>query len=103
MTYCAAQELLKEIQTHVETAREKIMIQLDELIGQLVGAAPGLEDSASMLSTERESLARAANLQQDTQKRQAFTLKNFLEQMKNISCARAPCTPHVALSCGDAE
>lgn len=77
---------MNELQAHVETAREKIMVQLDDLFSVLAAEKPQLEDSASMLSTERESQARSANMQADTQKRQASTLQNFMKQITSIAC-----------------
>ena len=77
---------MNELQAHVETAREKIMVQLDDLLNSFGAEKPQLENSAGMLSTERESLARAANTQADTQKRQALTLQNFLKQITSIAC-----------------
>jgi hypothetical protein len=77
---------MNELQAHVETAREKIMVQLDDLFSVLAAEKPQLEDSAGMLSTERESQARSANMQADTQKRQASTLQNFMKQITSIAC-----------------
>jgi hypothetical protein len=93
-----AQELITKLQNHVETAREQIMVHLDELLGVLASEKAQIDIAAGLFSTERESQAHAANAQADMQQRQAHTLDDFfkrLKQLKSISCAQA--TPAVRL------